>query len=151
MLTTELYYSIALWCWLTDWLNEEHFKCGRALCLQRCGRALSLWPEKRAGTKVCSWGKAKVCPWAGMLCACKGVGVLSLSLSLSLSHTHTLSLWPAKRVCAGVLYEERERETGSEREREREREREGDVEYVQNYLFSKGMMSALAPFSYLVR
>ncbi len=39
---------------------------------------------------------------------------------------------------------ERERKREREVEREREREREGE------YLFLKGMMGALAPFSYLV-
>ncbi len=40
----------------------------------------------------------------------------------------------------------RERERKSERERKRERERKSEREY----LFLKGMMGALAPFSYLV-
>ncbi len=83
-------------------------------------------------------------------------GVRSLSPSLS--------LWPAKRMCAGVLYGVRERNRNGEREREWEREKQGgreknreggrkserDVEYVQNCLFLKGMKGALVPFSYLV-
>ncbi len=49
----------------------------------------------------------------------------------------------------------RERENGREREGEREREREGEKEEREKerkreYLFLKGMMGALAPFSYLV-
>jgi hypothetical protein len=46
---------------------------------------------------------------------------------------------------------EREGEREKEREEERERGRERDVEYVQNFLFLKGMMGALAPFGYLVK
>ncbi len=79
----------------------------------------------------------------GVLYACNGAGVLSLSLSLSLTGK--------EGVCGRALWRKREGERETERERGRERGREGDVEYVQNYLFFKGMTGALAPFSYLVR
>ncbi len=49
-----------------------------------------------------------------------------------------------------VRERERERESGRKREREKEWEREGEREREREYLFLKGMMGALAPFSYLV-
>ncbi len=45
---------------------------------------------------------------------------------------------------------ERERERMGERGREREKEEEREKERKREYLFLKGMMGALAPFSYLV-
>jgi hypothetical protein len=47
---------------------------------------------------------------------------------------------------------ERERERERERDGERERERDGERERERKreYLFSKGMTGAMAPFSYLV-
>jgi hypothetical protein len=45
----------------------------------------------------------------------------------------------------------RERDKEREREREREREKEREIwNMVALFLFLKGMMGALAPFSYLV-
>jgi len=66
-----------------------------------------------------------------------------------------------KRVCAIVLYDckgvhtlfasQREREREREGKREKEGEREGcRIMPELLFLFLKGMMGALAPFSYLV-
>jgi hypothetical protein len=47
---------------------------------------------------------------------------------------------------------DRDRERDRQRERDREREIERDVEYCPEllFLFSKAMMGALAPFSFIV-
>ncbi len=65
----------------------------------------------------------------------------SFSLSLFLSLFISLSRWSERE-------REKERDKVREREREREREKEGERELL--FLFLKGMMGALAPFSILV-
>jgi hypothetical protein len=45
---------------------------------------------------------------------------------------------------------EKDRQIERERGRERKKEREGERERKSEYLFLKGMVGALAPFSYLV-
>ncbi len=121
---------------LTDWLNEELLECGRAFCLQGCGRALSLPP---------SWTNFSFIRGARKL---KFVHALSrspppsFSLSLSAHPLHQSEREREKererereKERERKRERERERETERERKREREREREGDVEYVQNCYF----------------